>query len=108
MEAFAKRLRELRGERTQAEVAEKLGLKPSTYTSYENSICEPSMANLIKMADFYNVSLDTLFGRESVKDSFTKGFVAGHLVSLQIEIKNSIDEVINEIIADGLFGKETA
>lgn len=93
MEAFAKRLRELRGKRTQAEIAEKIGMKPATYAAYENGNREPSMGTLIRLADLYNVSLDDLFGRDSVEDRFTKRVLTSHLILLQKDIQNVIDEI---------------
>lgn len=91
---FSKRLKELRGGRSQAEIATILGLKQPTYASYEIGSREPSMQTLVKIADFYNVSLDTLFGRESIKDSHIKETVAAHLVDVQKEIQSVIEKIV--------------
>ena len=48
----------------QNEVAEYLGVHIRTYQYYEAGRNEPSIAQLIKMADFFMVSLDELVGRE--------------------------------------------
>lgn len=48
---------------SQREVSEKLEIPQTTLFSYENGVNEPSVANLIKIANFYNVSIDELVGR---------------------------------------------
>lgn len=48
---------------TQVEVAKKLGLAKMTYHNYETGRNEPNIQNLIKIADFYNISIDYLVGR---------------------------------------------
>lgn len=59
------RLKELRKEasKTQQEVASYLGMTQAGYQKYENMLTEPNIENLIKLADFYNVSLDFLVDR---------------------------------------------
>ena len=49
---------------SQTEVANKLSLRPSTYWDYEKSEREPRYEILIKIADFFDVSLDYLLERE--------------------------------------------
>lgn len=48
----------------QREVAEYLGVKIRTYQHYEGGRSEPSITQLIKMADYFMVSLDELVGRD--------------------------------------------
>lgn len=50
---------------SQAEVAERLGIPRATYQSYENGRNEPNIETLIKLADFFNVSVDTLIGHDA-------------------------------------------
>jgi len=45
---------------SQEELSKKLDLTRSTYSGYENSAAEPSLDTLIKIADFYGLSLDNL------------------------------------------------
>mgnify|MGYP002520852239 CR=1 FL=1 len=59
---FSDRLRELRGERTQKEMAALLGVKPNNYNGWENGK-EPNVETMIKIADFHGVTLDYLTGR---------------------------------------------
>lgn len=63
---FSVRLKELRLKKglTQTELGEKVGVKQSTFTNWENGKREPSFENLVKLADLLEVSLDWLFGRK--------------------------------------------
>ncbi len=61
------RLKSLRGKKTQQEVADSLGLSRASYSHYENNRVEPDAAMLSKMADYFDVSIDYLLGREAVK-----------------------------------------
>ena len=45
---------------TQKELAEKLNISPTTLGGYENAGKDPKIATLIKMADFFGVSVDEL------------------------------------------------
>lgn len=50
---------------TQKEVAEVLEMPKSTYAHYEDGSNEPKISVLIKIADYYNVSVDWLIGAET-------------------------------------------
>lgn len=60
------RLKELRGELTQAQIAEKLNLARETYRNYENGTREPDQKTLSDLADYFNVSVDYLLGRTDI------------------------------------------
>ena len=62
---LGKKLKELRtAERlTQEKLAEILGVSRVNYTRYETDVSRPDYETLIKIADFYDISLDELFGR---------------------------------------------
>ena len=66
---FAKRLNETRKSRglTAKATAEHLNIEIRSYRNYESGHREPSLENLVKIADFFQVSTDYLLGRE---DSF--------------------------------------
>lgn len=49
-------------------IAKALGVKRNTYSDYETGKINIPAAALIKIADFYNVSLDYLVGRSNVKE----------------------------------------
>ena len=50
---------------SQREVSEKLNIPQTTLFSYEKNVSDPNIATLIKLADFYNVTVDELLGREA-------------------------------------------
>lgn len=62
---LAERLVDLRNQekKTQAEIAEYLGLKLRAYQYYESGHHRPDYEKLIALADFYGVSTDYLLGR---------------------------------------------
>ena len=59
------KLKELRkqNKKTQLEIAELLNVTSQTYGRYELGTCEPTIDSLIKLADYYGVSMDYLLGR---------------------------------------------
>ena len=54
----------IREGKKQREAAECLGLNLRTYQYYEEGRSEPNILSLVKLADFFGVSLDELVGRE--------------------------------------------
>ena len=68
-EILAKRLKECRTNRgvTQQEVAIYCDITEKTYQNYELMTREPKLAILIRIADYYDVSLDWLVGRSDQK-----------------------------------------
>ena len=50
--------------KTQSQIAHDLGMAQNTYSNYENGKTEPTIKNLIAIADYHNVSLDFLCGRQ--------------------------------------------
>ena len=61
------KLRELRKNQglTQSELAKKLGISRDTYKNYEQHRTEMNYDMLIKTADYFDVSLDYLCGRQN-------------------------------------------
>lgn len=49
---------------TQREVASRLGISQPSYVRYENGKAEPTLENLVKLADLFDVSVDYLLGRK--------------------------------------------
>jgi len=49
-----------RKKRTQDEVSEKLGMKRSTLSGYENRVAQPGLDVLLLFSDYYQVAVDTL------------------------------------------------
>ena len=69
MSIFSQRLQELKIKRNvmQKDVAEAIGVPLRTYQRYEYGEREPQLSTLVRMADFYGVSLDYLAGRTDKK-----------------------------------------
>ncbi|WP_018131374.1 helix-turn-helix domain-containing protein [Effusibacillus pohliae] len=63
---LAKRLSMLRGTKTQQEVADALGISRARYAHYESGRNEPDLDTLVRLADYYHVSLDYLLGRSDI------------------------------------------
>ncbi len=64
---LGERLRGLRKEKgiTQKELAEKLSMDTSIICKYESGAAVPSYEALEKIADYFDISTDYLFGRET-------------------------------------------
>jgi len=65
MATFSERLQELKDTRgiMQKDVAAAIGVPLRTYQRYEYGEREPQLSTLVKIADFYGVTLDYLAGR---------------------------------------------
>ncbi len=68
-EILAKRLRECRKERNlkQWQIAVYCDITEKAYQNYELMTREPKLEILVRIADFYEVSLDYLTGRTDLK-----------------------------------------
>ena len=68
------RLKELRAERglSQKDVSDALACSVTVYSRYETGAREPSIDVLIRLADFYGVTLDELVGRTPVPVTIIK------------------------------------
>lgn len=68
MDIFKKRLRELRLQMgyTQRDIAKKLDIAQPSYIRYENGNAQPTLENLCKLADIFDVSVDFLLGRADI------------------------------------------
>ena len=66
MKIFQERLIEQRKGNglTQRQLAGYLEITQPSYIRYENGSAEPSLENLVKLADIFDVSIDYLLGRE--------------------------------------------
>ena len=68
------RIKDLREDRdlTQKQVAEYLHIKQNTYSQYEIGVLNYSVDVLMKLADFYGVSVDYLLNRTNEKKPYPK------------------------------------
>lgn len=51
---------------TQREMAQILGVTQPSYIRYEKGGAEPTLENLVKIADVFDVSVDYLLGRKEI------------------------------------------
>ena len=58
------KLKELRGKKTQLQVANDLNISIKNLSNYEVERTEPDIETLIKLADYFDVSLDYLCDRQ--------------------------------------------
>ncbi len=80
---------------TQEEVAKYLNVAPSTYRGYEANTSEPNIETMIKLANYFDVSLDYLCGRQFNNQV---GYIPEdrkELVKLILKLK---DEDVNKIL----------
>lgn len=74
------RLMRKRSKRSQEEVARALGITRSAYNSYENGIAEPSIELIIRLSEYFSLSVDKLLKvelaslPESVLSQIEKGY----------------------------------
>ena len=71
---YISRIRNLRedADKTQQEIAEYLGTSQTMYARYERGANEMPIRHLIKLSDYYQVSLDYLCGRTNEKRMYKK------------------------------------
>lgn len=66
MKIFCERLIEQRklNKLTQRQVADALKIKQPSYIRYEKDLAQPSLENLVILADLFDVTIDYLLGRD--------------------------------------------
>lgn len=69
--SIGKRLRNLRGDKSIRTVAEDLGLAHATISMYENGERVPKDEIKIKIAKYYNSSVEEIFFADEVHDTCT-------------------------------------
>lgn len=64
---FGEQLEKLRKSQhmTQEEMGEKFGICASTLSNYERGVHQPDLEFIDKVADYFNVSIDYMFGKTS-------------------------------------------
>lgn len=67
---LTQRLRQLRGNRSQREVAQALGVTRSAYSMYEIGARTPDEALIVRIADYFQVTTDYLLGRTDERAVF--------------------------------------
>jgi transcriptional regulator with XRE-family HTH domain len=81
MAKFNEVLKELRTSKnvTQAELAKAIGVSASTIGMYESGEREPNFETEEKIADYFNVSLDALRGKEDIQKTPSQIIMEGML-----------------------------
>ena len=59
---FSTRIRGLRGDYSQSEFSQKIGVKQTTYSAWERGVSEPSYDILCHISNIFCVSIDYLLG----------------------------------------------
>lgn len=91
------RLREIRKSKrlTQAQVAEGVNCSTPTYSRYENGKRQPPLDMILRLADFFGVSLDYLFGRVPPDSSALSAYEVDMLTAFR-RMPNSVqDDVVD-------------
>ena len=68
------RIRDLREDKdkNQTQIASYLGMSQTGYSKYETGENDIPTAVLIKLADYYNTSIDYLLGQTDIKERYPK------------------------------------
>lgn len=61
MPNFGRKLRRLRGNKTQAEIAKEMGITKSSWAMYERNERIPKDEVKIKIANFFNTTVESIF-----------------------------------------------
>lgn len=91
---LSKRLKLLRAQTpySQEEIANKIGVARTTYAMYEQGKREPDNETIEKLADYYDVTIDYLYGRTDnpnrISDKDEKD-IAKRLKQFEAELENS-------------------
>jgi transcriptional regulator with XRE-family HTH domain len=95
MASFKDRLKDLRKSKsnkyTQMQMANQLKILVRTYQMYEYGKREPSISNLIKMAEIFNVSVDYLLGLSDIKN------IEAHVSEMKRVLKEGFDKMKKEL-----------
>ena len=99
---FRLRIKELREDKgiSQAAFAKKIGAAQSTVGSWECGTREPGFETLIKIADFFGVSLDYLLCRTDIRD--------GHIITAPAELVDVGVVEVEKAGSDALTEEEIA
>ncbi|MBD0380123.1 helix-turn-helix domain-containing protein [Paenibacillus sedimenti] len=95
MSVFKNRIQELRMKKgtSQDELAAFLGRKRATVSNYELGKTEPQYADLVKIADYFNVTVDYLLGRPGAEKHY---FASNSSSALPIEEQSLLDQFLKD------------
>ncbi len=86
-------LKELRTKKdlSQVEIANALKVSQRTYSNYEKGTTEPTLETLVKLADFFHISVDKLLNR-NFKQDLTKN--QAEIIDIMEQLPNKNQEQI--------------
>lgn len=103
------RLKELRTKANlkQREVAEILGIPTKTYQNYEREVRDPEVSTMCKLADYYGVTLDELFGRQEYQseNEVLWDHLSESFESLNDEGKTLLADYADTLVQSGKYDK---
>ncbi len=93
------RLYELRAEKnlSQREMAKAMQVSQATYNNWENSKTQPSIEQLVSLADFFDVSVDYLIGR-TTDEGFSSLPIENEILSSYRALDEEGREAIKHIL----------
>ncbi len=94
---MVKNLKKLRNKKgvSQRELAKAVMVSQQSINKYENHDVEPDIGTLIKMADYFNVSLDYLVGREYCAEDIEGTQITVSREDID-ELKSSVENFIDK------------
>ncbi len=94
------RLLELRNEKklSQRDIAKLFNVSQGTYNNWENARTQPSLEQLIALADFFDVTVDYLIGKEDFYPSTDSGIKLNDRQIRLLELFDKHDEPYQEAL----------
>ncbi len=91
------KLSELRNEKglSQREIAKIFNVSQGTYNNWENGKTQPSIEQLVALADFFGVSIDYLVGREGEDGVIVK--TSDDVINLDKESRDALYEFLKTL-----------
>ena len=80
---LSERLRELRGTTSQCEFAAKIGVKQTSYSSWERGVKDPAAQTVAQISSTFGVSADWLLGLSDKRDGASGSSLAPNLARLK-------------------------
>ena len=86
---------------TQEALANKLGVSNQAVSKWEGDVCCPDLQLLPLLADTLELSLDELFGRESMAKTAQKAGADSQILSVAVELPWEDDDAIHAVLFQG-------
>ncbi|WP_083205824.1 MULTISPECIES: helix-turn-helix domain-containing protein [Selenomonas] len=82
---------------SQTDLAKKLNISRQSYNFYENEKRDPDTAMLVRIADFFNVSLDYLLGRTNDPSPIVKEMTPSYQEEVIQDLEDITPDMASEI-----------